>query len=185
MRVRHRWLLLSVFVAAVLIVLTILARERSDRAEFTISFLGYTNLPDAKVRSAIFVLTNQSQLPLWIPADPWGEFKGLTGSHVYSINTHPRILPLDFGKAEAYSFTADEPGDKYAFSEDGGSWRVSFVVSHPGTRLRLLTYVARRGLLPGWLRYSLRNWPIPHEWSNHSTNSSIWLTNSTSFQQQP
>ncbi|MEY2428768.1 MAG: hypothetical protein QOJ40_1653 [Verrucomicrobiota bacterium] len=177
--IRHRWLLLSIFIAALLIVMVILGSGRGGHSTVTISFLGYTNLSDGKVRSAVFVLRNPAS---FIIDGPWVEAQRLEDN-----KPHPVPLPIrpqgDFhlakdksgGKGELWSYAVDEPLEH-------GRWRASWHIYHPGLRLRVLMYATRHRLLPpNWRRSLSSNQIIRGPFPNYVTDSSIWLTNSATL----
>src|SRR2546421_11232929 len=59
MRVRHRWLLVGVSVVATVTVVAILRSTRTVHDGIITSFVGYTNLHGAQLRSAVFLVTNE------------------------------------------------------------------------------------------------------------------------------
>jgi hypothetical protein len=171
MRVRHRWLLLSAFVVSVVIVAAILGSRRKIHSGITISFLGYTNLPNKSVRSAVFLVTTKH--PSSINVEQWWvEVEGLQDHKAHAIAAPARLLAAqESGGGALASFAADEP-------LENGRWRVSWRVNHRTLRVTMMFYVAKHR--PLWKR-----WFIPlathlgsREWSSCVTNSSIWLTNS-------
>jgi hypothetical protein len=171
MRVRHRWLLLSIFVAATLVVPVILGSRRTDHSLVTISFLAYTNLPNVKVRSAVFFLKNDH--PASVLLSNWClEAEGLEDHKVNMIQEHLEIIPLHtVGPGEPWSFKVDEP-------KVSGRWRISCRLCRLDLRSSLVLCAGIHGLLPRtWvnLLWDGRTVPSP---SKRITSTSIWLTNS-------
>src|SRR5689334_9471560 len=56
MRVRHRWLVVAVFVVAIVGLAGVFNSSRTLPSGVTIAFLGYTNLPNSNVRYGVFDL---------------------------------------------------------------------------------------------------------------------------------
>jgi hypothetical protein len=184
MRVRHRWLLLSIFVAAILVVTAMLGNRRTVHSGVTVSFLGYTNLADSPVRSAVFVV-HYSNLGSIYAGQLWLEDEGLEDHKAHSILAP--ISPVTIQSLEVIASDAfrlvqtSEGGYSSAFAVDelseSGRWRASWVVCNGGLRVRFLAYAANHRLLPKNWVFSLLNQKIHREWFICVTNSSIWLTN--------
>jgi hypothetical protein len=169
--IRHRWLLLSIFVAALLIVLAIVASKRTVHSGVTIAFVGYTNLPNSRVRSAIFAVHNEHPSSMHIDGW-WLDAEGLEGHNAQAPYTPNRLLTDDrSGGVYSGSFAVDEP-------LESGRWRASMVVYHAGLRETVLFYAAAHGLMPlNWFNPLLTHLGA-HGRNNYVTNSSIWLTRS-------
>lgn len=171
MRLPHRWLLLSIFAAAILIVLTMLGSRRTVHPMVAISFLGYTNMPNAKVRSAVFVLHSERSGSIHV-SSPSVELEPL------DWYTHGRILipnrmptGQNSGRGYEWLFIVDEP-------MMSGKWRAAWLVYHPTVRGSLLEFAAAHRLLPTYRLIPLLTHQGPSVWFNCVTNRSIWLTNS-------
>jgi hypothetical protein len=171
MRVRHRWLWLSFSVAAILTTLTILCSKPTDRSYVTVTFWGYTNLPDAKARSAVFVATQDSLATIntgdyWVDAEEPAGHKANTIEPSFYITAVPRSEG-----GHPWSLGFDEP-------PESGRRRLSWRVYHSGLAGRLGVLVARYRLLPRWWLDS----PLAY---HYVTNHSIWLTNPPSDNTKP
>ena len=178
MRVRDRWLLLAVFIMAVLIVLAILGSGRGNHSGVTISFAGYTNLPGAKARSAVFVIHNERPKARYI-RNTWFELEWLEGN-----NAHWREVPFRTGKVrgsvlgKSYSLVVEEPSE-------GGRWRALVQVRPMSLRARLRDYGWKQGPFPLRWFLQLESHNVLNEPITYVTNSSQWLTNSPASQKQP
>src|SRR5690242_798943 len=60
MRVSYRWLVVVIFVVAIIGVVVVRGSRRTVQSPVTITFLGYTNLPGTNVRSAVFSVRFES-----------------------------------------------------------------------------------------------------------------------------
>jgi hypothetical protein len=177
MRVRHRWLLLSVFVATIVIVLTTLGSNRTVHPSPWISFLGYTNLPDAKVRSAVFVvhrdrLASTSLGRIWIESAELQD-----GRPIEVLANYHQLSPHGWEAEDSWSFAIDEPSECVR-------WRISWHVNHLRPRFKVAQYAEKHRLLPRtWLVWLYAPGPS-RGWNYFTTSSVAWLTNSPSPQKQ-
>src|SRR5258706_14530932 len=178
MSVRHRWLLLSILVAAVVVALAVVGSRQTVDRGVTISFLGYTNLPNANAPSAMFVVRDEHPAVTHFGA-VWVDVEGSDGYKSRPIEVSWRTAKVPVSKeGDSFSFPVDVPLESCG-------WRLSLQVYHSGLRRRLLLYAAAHGLLRQPLLGSLSGQVRAREQSNSITNSSIWLTNSPSDQKQP
>ena len=179
MRVRHRWLLLAVFVVAIVIVLAVVVvSTRGPDSRVTVSFLGFTNLPNATVRSAIFVVSNEDRTVHGV-GRMFVEAEGLEDHKPSSIAGFYR--PFDLlrsGWGSSNLFVVDEP-------LQSGRWRASYEGSHNRIELKLWFFAAKHRLLSRHSLLVLSHQDGLGKPSSFFTNSSIWLTNSHSAQKQP
>ncbi|MEY2427937.1 MAG: hypothetical protein QOJ40_822 [Verrucomicrobiota bacterium] len=171
MRVRNRWLLLGVLVAVAVVIVGVLGSRRTVDPGVTISFMGYTNLPNAKVRSAVFTVHYQRRESIHVSA-PSVEVERLD---FYAPGTilAPNRMPASQRSGGGYEwlFIVDEPLTR-------GRWRASWLIYHHTLGGSLLGYAAGHRLLPTRWLIPLLTHQGPGVWFNCVTNSSIWLTNS-------
>jgi hypothetical protein len=171
MRVQYRWLLLSIIVATLLIVVVALSSRRTVRERITFSFVGYTNLPNAKARSAIFLVHFERSDGIHIKR-LFLEVEGLKGHKADAIpgDYSEEIVPSSEGGYKELVTVVEPP--------EHGRWRASWGVYHFGLRVKLMEFALTHRLLP-------RSWLIPplgrqitREQSTLITYNSSWLTNS-------
>jgi hypothetical protein len=171
MRVRHRWLLLSIFVAAVVIVVAVLQGKRTAGSGVTVSFIGYTNLPNKSVRSAVFVFRSEHPSSVRI-LRMWSEVEGVQRHKGDAIDADDRLFSVRRSEGEySEAFSADEP-------PESGRWRASCYAYELSLGVRLLIYTSRHGLIPESWVGAIGKLLEPPGSIHCVTCSSPWLTNS-------
>jgi hypothetical protein len=176
MRVRHRWLLLSVFVVAVVIAAGIVVSLRGRPSLATVSFLGYTNLPDAKVRSAVFVAHTEDNASTRVAA-MWIEAAGPKDDKPHQIKVAFHYVPTESLRGRGYYLCiADEP-------LESSRWRASCRAYEVPLRARLLLFAIRHGRANWW--GAIGKLPEVPGFTRCVDYSSPWVTNSHQPQSKP
>ena len=178
MRVWQRWVFSCCLIGGAGIFGAVIANTRAVHRSFTISFVGYTNLPNKSVRSALFDFHDENKPPRDV-GDIWVEVGKLEGHRISGTFERGRLITVpDSESGHSFLYAVDVPFDVRG-------WSASCEVYNPGIRMRLLNYAAKHHLLPkDWLEL-LRNHAESSGWVNIVTYSSRSITNSPSTQNEP
>src|SRR5258708_27065243 len=171
MRIKQRWVWVGVFVVVIGIVIALLGTMRQDRQNVRLVFLGYTNLPNSNVRSALLKLTEDTNHSSSV-IDMWVEIEGpqglTTNGAPFLTDTNLIVVPE---AAFHVPFTIDVPLDTLR-------WRGSWTIQNYDLRTKLLNYAETHNrFLLKWLdSLPTGNGTAPDYL--FATHSSPWLTNS-------
>jgi len=156
---RHRWPMVLLIIAALLTLLLLLQPRPSPRRGISISFVGFTNLPNTQTRFALFSILNEDSAPIrW--RGNWVEVEGDGNHKAPTVNLSlPWITAVPLKSGESQRIAVGEPLDQ-------GRWRVCLLSSRYSLRERFREFVLRHGILLGL--------GAPE---NLQTNSTQWLSN--------
>ena len=166
---QYRWLILLILPVLLILLVVRLPNEHASVSRgITISFTGYTNLPNNTTRFALFSLRNQDSLPIrW--RGNWVEVEGLQYNKAPTINRSlPWFAALALKRRDSLTVAVGEPLEE-------GRWRFSVLCSRYTLRARLLDYAFEYKLPTRVGRFTLLDSQQILSPTNSITNSSIWL----------
>ncbi len=155
-------------IAALLVLAIIFGNRHRGGRGVTVSFLGYTNLPNNSTRFALFSLHSQDTVATrW--RGNWVEVEGLSYNKAPTVNVNlPWFSGTTLKQGDSLTIAVGEPAE-------ARRWRFNVLSSRYALRERALDFAMKHKLPIGIGRFSVIDSQGILNPTNCTTNTSVWL----------